>query len=77
MQFDAAKRRDELIGHALLLTIEVLTRLSLLCDEGALDDDLVALKEMAEEHNLEPEALAKLQWAMRDVLDLISGKKQP
>jgi len=48
--YDATKRRDELIGHALLLTIEALNRLSTLCEEGELDDDLVALKEMVEEH---------------------------
>jgi hypothetical protein len=67
-------RRDELIEHALVLAIEVLNRLSPLCSEGDLDDDISALKELLEEHDLEPETIARLQWGMRDVLDLIGGK---
>jgi hypothetical protein len=64
-------RRNELLEKALVLTIEVLTRL---CPEGDLEDDTAVLKEMLDERNLDPKTLANLQWTARDVIDLLCGK---
>ena len=67
----SAKRRDELTVNAIALAIEVLTRL---CPEGDLEDDALILK--VDERDLDPETLAKLQWTMRDALDLLCGKEE-
>jgi hypothetical protein len=73
MTMVSAKRRDEWTVYALALAIEVLTRL---CPEGDLEDDALVLKEMLDERGLEPEALAQLQWTMRDAIDLLCGKEE-
>jgi hypothetical protein len=73
MTIVSAKRRDELVVNALALAIEVLTRLA---PEGDLEDDTSVLKEMLDERDLDPETLAKLQWTMRDALDLLCGKEE-